>query len=65
MVDKSNVIDFSFLHNDKKIYSYTILILLNRPIFIEQYLQIMKKCNFVICADGAANRLHNHNEREQ
>lgn len=35
-----------------------ILIVLNRPIIKEQYIQLRKSAKYVICADGAANQMY-------
>lgn len=59
MVDSiNNIVDLSFLDlKDEKI-KYSVLILLNRPIIKEYYLKLRELSNFIICADGAANRLY-------
>jgi|LauGreDrversion4_2_1035121.scaffolds.fasta_scaffold1036037_2 hypothetical protein len=65
MVEQSNLINFTYLGADKPSYSYTIMILLNRPIIVSQYTQLRKISNYVICADGAANRLYELKERDK
>ncbi len=41
------------------------MILLNRPIIVSQYTQLRKISNYVICADGAANRLYELKDRDK
>lgn len=65
MVEQANVINFTFLAAEKPSYSYTIMILLNRPIILSQFTQLRKISNYVICADGAANRLYELKERDR
>ena len=55
-----NNIDFSFLDIDEKKYDYTVLIILNRPILKDQYYDINKKVDYIICADGGANRMYDN-----
>jgi len=55
---KENVIDLTFLDAAEEKILYTVLIILNRPLIIEYYLRIRDISNFIICADGAANRLY-------
>jgi thiamine pyrophosphokinase len=57
-MDNLNIIDFSFLDNNEKKYDYTVLIILNRPILDQQYNDLIQNVDYVICADGAANRLY-------
>ena len=57
-MDDLNVIDFTFLDSNEKKYDYTVLIILNRPIITEQYKDLIQKVDYVICADGAANRIY-------
>jgi hypothetical protein len=59
-MDDLNVIDFSFLDTNEKKYDYTVLIILNRPIFTEQYKDLIQKVDYVICADGGANRIYDN-----
>jgi hypothetical protein len=65
MVEQSNIINFSCLGSEKPLYLQTILIILNRPILTEQYYHYRKISDYVICADGAANRLYELSEREK
>jgi thiamine pyrophosphokinase len=56
----TNTIDFSFLDNessDYKPFCYSVMIILNRPIIIDQYLILKSKSDYVVCADGAANEV--------
>lgn len=55
--NNTNYIDFSFLDVKEKTYNYSVLIILNRPILKEQYLELKGKIDYIICADGAANRM--------
>lgn len=51
-----NIVDFSNLDpNEKKIY--TVLIILNRPIIKDLFFKLIKNIDYIICADGAANRM--------
>jgi hypothetical protein len=54
---QGNIIDFSFFDVAEKKNLYTVLIILNRPIIKSLYLKLKQKVDFVICADGAANRM--------
>ena len=65
MVEQSNLINFSHLASEKPLYLYTIMIILNRPILLDQYKQYRRISDYVICADGAANRLYIFKEREK
>ena len=59
MVENStNIVDLTFLDAKKEITRYTVLIILNRPLIKEFYLRLRDLSNFIICADGAANRLY-------
>ena len=64
-MDNINVIDFTFLDTNEKKYDYTVLIVLNRPILVEQYKDLIHKVDYVICADGAANRIHDSLNEEK
>jgi hypothetical protein len=55
-----NVIDFSFLDVLEKRNLFTILIILNRPIIKDLFLKLKEKVDFIICADGAANRMYDN-----
>ena len=55
---QENVIDFNFLTSGKKIYKYTVMIILNRPIHEDQFLKLREITDYTICADGAANNLY-------
>ncbi len=55
-----NVIDFSFLDASEKRNLFTILIILNRPIIKPLFLKLKEKVDFIICADGAANRMYDN-----
>ena len=65
MIDKETIINFPFLDIKKKSESFNIMIILNRPIIFEQYKHLRKNCDFVICADGAANRLYDFDHGEK
>jgi hypothetical protein len=54
---QGNLIDFSFFDVSEKKNLYTVLIILNRPIIKNLFLKLKEKVDFVICADGAANRM--------
>lgn len=54
---ETNFVNFSFLDAKEERQRYTVLIILNRPIIKEFYLKLFDLSNFIICADGAANRL--------
>jgi hypothetical protein len=61
MVDaQENVIDFSFFDIPEKRNLYTVLIILNRPIIKDLFMKLRDKIDFVICADGAANRMYDN-----
>jgi|LauGreDrversion4_2_1035121.scaffolds.fasta_scaffold386196_3 hypothetical protein len=61
MVDaQENVIDFSFFDFPEKKNLYTVLIILNRPIITNLFSKLREKVDFVICADGAANRMYDN-----
>jgi hypothetical protein len=53
-----NTVDFSFLDSDDDKYCYIVLVVLNRPIVKELYLDLKNRVDYVICADGAANRMY-------
>lgn len=55
-----NIIDLSFFDITEKKNLYTVLIILNRPIIKNLYLKLKEKVDFVICADGAANRMYDN-----
>ena len=57
-MDNLNVIDFSFLDTTERKYDYIISIILNTPFIIEQYIDLIQKVDYIICADGAANRIY-------
>jgi hypothetical protein len=54
----NNMINLTFFDHKERVYSYTVLIILNRPILKEMFLQLKDKVNHIICADGAANRMY-------
>jgi thiamine pyrophosphokinase len=60
MEDNINTIDFTFLDQAEKQYDYTVLIILNRPIHKDQYKDLKDKVDYIICADGAANRMYDN-----
>jgi hypothetical protein len=65
-MDKStNIIDFTFLDTDEKRYLKTVLIILNRPILPQMYLDLKSKIDLIICADGAANRMYDDLGRDK
>jgi uncharacterized Rossmann fold enzyme len=55
-----NIVDLSFFDSTEKKNLYTVLIILNRPIIKQLYLKLKEKVDFVICADGAANRMYDN-----
>jgi len=57
-IDNINIVDLRFLDANEEKIRYTVLIILNRPLIKEFYLRIRELSNFIICADGAANRLY-------
>jgi hypothetical protein len=59
-MENINIIDFGFFNNPEKSFNYSILIVLNRPIIKEQFLDIRKKVDYVVVADGAANRMYDN-----
>ena len=65
MVEQINLIEFGNLCVFEKKYDYTVMIILNRPIHVEQFIKLRNICDYVICADGAANRLYELKERDQ
>jgi hypothetical protein len=58
MDSNSNCIDFSFLDVEEKKYIYTVMIVLNRPLVKEFYMDLKNKTDYIICADGGANRIY-------
>lgn len=54
----TNIVDLSFLDAKEEKTKYTVLIILNRPLIKEFYFRLRELSNFIICADGAANRLY-------
>lgn len=65
MVEQSNIINYSNLSSDKSLFLYSIMIILNRPIIVDQYKQFRRISDYIICADGAANRLYELKERHK
>lgn len=57
MDEETNLIDLSFLDDGINKYDYNVLIMLNRPFIKEMFLELRTKINYIICADGAANRV--------
>lgn len=57
---EGNLIDFSFFDVSEKKNLYTVLIILNRPIIKTLYMKLKEKVDFIICADGAANRMYDN-----
>lgn len=56
-----NLIDFSFLDiNETKKQISSVLIILNRPINKEMFIELRPNIDFIICADGAANRMYDN-----
>lgn len=51
----TNLVDLSILEQSSE--KNAVLIVLNRPINKQQFQLLRSKSKFVICADGAANRL--------
>jgi len=64
MVEQANIITFSNIVSESPSYIYTIMIILNRPIHEEQFKIFRKMTDYVICADGAANRLYELKEKD-
>lgn len=61
MVDQiDNIVDFSFFDLSEKKNLYTVLVILNRPIIKSMFLKLKEKVDYVICADGAANRMYDN-----
>ena len=59
MVDSyDNLVDFSFLDSSEKKNIFNVLIILNRPIIPKLFLKLKEKVDFIICADGASNRMY-------
>jgi thiamine pyrophosphokinase len=59
MVEKNeNIVDLSFLDAKDENMKFTVLIILNRPLIKEFYLRIREISDFIMCADGAANRIY-------
>jgi hypothetical protein len=56
MENNENKIDFTFL-DIKDNNRYTVLIILNRPIMKELFFKLRDKIDYIICADGGANRM--------
>lgn len=52
-----NKIDFTFLDTSEK-KTFTVLIALNRPILKELFDKLKDKIDYIICADGASNRMY-------
>ena len=65
MNEKANIIDFKFGMYKEDSESFNIMIILNRPIKKQQYLLLRNNSDYVICADGAANRLFDLGERNK
>jgi hypothetical protein len=65
MEDSANNIDFTFLDATERRYTTVVLIILNRPIIKEMYSDLRSKVDFIICADGAANRMHDDLDRDK
>lgn len=55
---KENIVDLSILDAKDEKIKYTVLIVLNRPLIKEFYFRIRDLSDFIICADGAANRIY-------
>jgi thiamine pyrophosphokinase len=58
---KEREIDHSFF-DAKKEGANIILIVVNRPVFLEQFQALMKLNPILICSDGGANRVYAANE---
>lgn len=59
MVEKNeNIVDLTFLDAKDEKLKYTVLIILNRPLIKEFYFRIREISDFIMCADGAANRIY-------
>jgi thiamine pyrophosphokinase len=65
MVEVANLIEFGNLSSESKKYQYNIMIVLNRPVYVDQYILLRKLTDYVVCADGAANRLYELEQREK
>jgi hypothetical protein len=66
MEQTKNLVDFSFLDSPElKSQLITVLIILNRPINKEMFLELRPSIDFIICADGAANRMHDNLDKEE
>ena len=61
-----NRIDFTFLdRTEKDKDTSTVLVVLNRPIVREMFEELKSKVDFIICADGAANRMYDDLDKEE
>ena len=57
-MENINILDLSLFDSLEKGYTYSVLIVLNRPIVKEQFLEIRSKVDYIIAADGASNRMY-------
>lgn len=56
--NKENIVDLTFLDPKEDKFIFNVLIILNRPLIKEFYLRWRGLSNFIMCADGAINRLY-------
>lgn len=64
-MEQANLIEFPNLSTENKKYLYTVMIILNRPVCVEQYIMLRKISDYVICADGAANRIYELKDKDK
>jgi thiamine pyrophosphokinase len=57
-MEDNNEINIAFLDSNEKKFSYSVMIVLDAEIVQEQFMLFKNKSDFVICADGAANRVY-------
>lgn len=62
-MEECNDINFSFLDEEEKKFSFSILIVLNSNFYREQFDLFRKKCDFVICLDDSINEVYNPAEK--
>ena len=58
-MEGANEIDFTFLDVEEKRFAYSVLIILSGDIEQGQISLFLKKSDYVICVDEAANKIYN------